>query len=311
MTQIDTTPLIYLDDEKTVSHPVRLVAGTVGAFFVFLVVAVVMLLNGLGPLLQYLIMAVIAGLLIAGLYKVAKTKVHDPIGEFAALNGLERIPEEEMANLTPPSVFESEIGNHYTNRFKFDINGKSVYIYDYFNEKSNQGVGNSPLPFAVYTIAVVQTSDDYPHIYLDGSANGKNDIYKSWQRMSLEGDFDKYFKLYAEDGKGIEALTFLAPDVMARLIDTAQKYDIETFGNKVALISTGSGYGKKSMDDLLSCLEALLPKIDVISSPIVTSGFIEEKMQRRRKILPGKAFTFVLTVFFIIWCLGQLARSGQ
>ena len=53
------------------------------------------------------------------------------------------------------------------------------------------------------------------------------------QVQSLEGDFDKYFTLYTQDGSQADALYVLTPDVMALLIDYASDYDIEIAGNHI------------------------------------------------------------------------------
>lgn len=47
------------------------------------------------------------------------------------------------------------------------------------------------------------------------------------QKIELEGDFHKYFDLYAPDKYGISALTLLAPDVMEVLLEHAALCDVE------------------------------------------------------------------------------------
>jgi hypothetical protein len=47
------------------------------------------------------------------------------------------------------------------------------------------------------------------------------------QFLSLEGDFDKHFTLYAPHGYEQDALYVFGPDVMARLIDHADRFDVE------------------------------------------------------------------------------------
>lgn len=72
-----------------------------------------------------------------------------------------------------------------------------------------------------------------PHIVLD--AKGNNGLlasnlpigFSNDQRLSLEGDFDKYFSLYCPAGYERDALYLFTPDIMARLVDNAAQLDVE------------------------------------------------------------------------------------
>ncbi len=79
----------------------------------------------------------------------------------------------------------------------------------------------------------------FPHIIIDSKVEDEfesalltNYIDKK-QIIELEGDFSRFFTLYAPDKFGIEALTILAPDVMLSLLKHAGKCDIEIVDNKM------------------------------------------------------------------------------
>lgn len=78
-----------------------------------------------------------------------------------------------------------------------------------------------------------------PHMVLDAKSNnsilGSNlDVgYAKSQCMSLEGDFDRHFTLYAPAQYKRDALYIFTPDVMAVMIDNGWKYDIEIIGNQM------------------------------------------------------------------------------
>ncbi len=57
------------------------------------------------------------------------------------------------------------------------------------------------------------------------------------QIIEVEGNFSKYFDIYAPDGYGIEVLDILSPDLMALMIDNSSMFDIEIFGNRVYIRS--------------------------------------------------------------------------
>lgn len=66
-------------------------------------------------------------------------------------------------------------------------------------------------------------------------AQALSDSYKKSQKISLEGDFDKYFDVYVPTNYERTALTILTPDVMAILIDKYTDIGIEIIDNKLYL----------------------------------------------------------------------------
>ncbi|ARJ06773.1 hypothetical protein GCM10010988_20830 [Cnuibacter physcomitrellae] len=91
-----------------------------------------------------------------------------------------------------------------------------------------------------HSYIAVRLPSALPHIYLDSLANGRapGDLASSVdrsQRLSLEGDFDRYFAAYAPDGYATDALYALTPDVMAALIDDASVFDVEIIDDLVVL----------------------------------------------------------------------------
>jgi len=71
-----------------------------------------------------------------------------------------------------------------------------------------------------------------PNIVLDALGNntlGTNlpTSFSRDQRLSLEGDFDRYFTLYCPRGYEADALYLFTPDIMARFIDHAAQLDVE------------------------------------------------------------------------------------
>lgn len=71
-----------------------------------------------------------------------------------------------------------------------------------------------------------------PHLVLAATADDARggDLPASvgrGQRLSLEGDFDRHFRLYAPAEYERDALYLLTPDVMAALVDDAAGFDVE------------------------------------------------------------------------------------
>ncbi|GAA4170178.1 hypothetical protein GCM10022287_07720 [Gryllotalpicola koreensis] len=81
-----------------------------------------------------------------------------------------------------------------------------------------------------------------PHLVLDASSNdrARSDLpmrLNGAQRLSLEGDFDKTFRLYAPDSYERDALYVLTPDVMAVLVDAAAGFNVEILDDTVVFFT--------------------------------------------------------------------------
>jgi hypothetical protein len=78
-----------------------------------------------------------------------------------------------------------------------------------------------------------------PHFVVDASANGASlpmPVARK-QRVSLEGDFDRHFALYAPAGYERDALYLFTPDIMALLIDESGDLDVEVIGTRLTIYS--------------------------------------------------------------------------
>ncbi|GHF22203.1 hypothetical protein [Pseudolysinimonas yzui] len=78
-----------------------------------------------------------------------------------------------------------------------------------------------------------------PHFVVDAHANGSSlpIPLDRKQRVSLEGDFDEHFALYAPAGYERDALYLFTPDVMALLIDETGDLDVEVVGDRLTIYS--------------------------------------------------------------------------
>lgn len=107
-----------------------------------------------------------------------------------------------------------------------------------------------------------------PHIYLDAYANdhrGRPEfVFDKEDQISLEGDFDEYFKAYAPKQHKSLALSILSPDLLQTLKKTAYKYDIEIMEDHVRLIVFGvpvSG-NEQVQQELLKAAKTVMKEVD-------------------------------------------------
>lgn len=125
-----------------------------------------------------------------------------------------------------------------------------------------------------YGYVKIPLKRNLPHMVLDGKANnlfgivtGLSDSFDRSQKLSLEGDFDKYFTLYAPKEYERDALYVFTPDVMQTLIDEGRHYDMEIVDNELFI------YSNVRFDFLSeSQLTSLMKIIDTIGSEILAQA---------------------------------------
>lgn len=104
-----------------------------------------------------------------------------------------------------------------------------------------------------------------PHIVLDAMGNGARlGLWERGQHLSLEGDFDRYFRLYCPAGYERDALYLFTPDVMARFVDTASPLEVEIIDDWLFLYSPTelSTLDPARWAWLFSVIAALLDKLE-------------------------------------------------
>jgi hypothetical protein len=81
-----------------------------------------------------------------------------------------------------------------------------------------------------------------PHLVLDATSNDRvgSDLpagIDRGQRLTLEGDFDRWFRAYAPVRYGADARYVLTPDVLAALIDSAAGYNVEVVDDRLVFFT--------------------------------------------------------------------------
>ena len=133
-------------------------------------------------------------------------------------------------------LFES--GTSRSTRHVFSLPG-GVIVADFTFEPSSSEKTQTwsyielPLPRVV------------PHLVLDATSNDRvfgsslpQTLARS-QRITLEGDFDRHFTVYAPDGYDFDVRYLLPPDTMALLVDNLTRFDIEFFDDRLRIVQKG------------------------------------------------------------------------
>lgn len=94
-----------------------------------------------------------------------------------------------------------------------------------------------------YGYMIMQLDRHMPHILLDSKSNNLKIFgqefsnvagdFRKEQIVSLEGDFDKYYTLYAPNDYGYDVRYIFTPDLMQLLVEESASTDIEIIDDKV------------------------------------------------------------------------------
>lgn len=172
------------------------------------------------------------------------------------------------------------------------------------------------------TTGIVRISlpKSFPQVVLDSNKNDRiqssiRTEYEPSQRMTLEGDFAKYFDLYVPTGIQINALGLLAPNMMQILINHSGLFDIEFRDNELILMTRNSLYSpetmrllQEAMTEQLTYMNRLVQSwnytpqnqpFDMLEKPNVGGSII--KLGRLR--LGAKVQIIAICAFFIIFAI--------
>ncbi|GAA1857682.1 hypothetical protein GCM10009796_19700 [Microbacterium koreense] len=149
------------------------------------------------------------------------------LNQFAQVNHMSYVPRFDAPGL-PGMIFRQGSTRHALDL----VRGQQPRFVEFANYRYTTGSGKNSTVHKWGYVAV-KLDVPLPHIVLD--AVGNNGLFGSNlptsfdrdQRLSLEGDFDRYFSLYCPTGYERDALYLFTPDIMARVIDHAAAVDIE------------------------------------------------------------------------------------
>ncbi|MFI5271295.1 MAG: hypothetical protein ACHQT9_04620, partial [Candidatus Saccharimonadales bacterium] len=102
------------------------------------------------------------------------------------------------------------------------------------------------------------------------------DAFDEKHTISLEGDFNDYFTLYANQNNEIEAREVFTPDTMALMEDNSKHYSVEFGGNRVYIYANGYIGNKQELIGAFTLAKKLIEKI----------GPLAERLARDSTIIP-------------------------
>lgn len=144
-----------------------------------------------------------------------------------------------------------------------------------------------------YRIVEISSRQDFYHVFMSSKKNQQpffptamtllSRSIRNNQKLSVEGDVDKYFDIYAPEGSNWRGLVTLTPDKLLALREYGTKFDIEFVGSSIYVISSNR---LRSIKDVLIYQQEAL---DLISNIGVDLALDRDAPQRELVITtPGR-----------------------
>ncbi|MGN6503363.1 MAG: hypothetical protein ACTHKX_10755 [Pseudolysinimonas sp.] len=152
---------------------------------------------------------------------------------WARMDGFARANGMVFSPLDPNPAYPGMIFQHGDSRQAVDhLRSADGRFFDFGNYRYTTGSGKNRST-RTWGFLAFHLDRRLPNMLLDSKANnglfGSNlpASFDKNQILSLEGDFDSYFTLYAPKEYERDALYVFTPDLMALLIDEAAPFDVE------------------------------------------------------------------------------------
>ena len=182
---------------------------------------------------------------------------------------------EKFASETGYS-YEDTAGTDSVSGVIFDFgsnqNLSKIVTGKYFNQDTRLFIFNTTVGSGksrhVERFSVLEISFDtmLPNILLDNHLNNISAWYtigtrQNETKLSLEGDFQKYFTLYVAKQYEVEALQIFTPEIMQMFINEAKNMGVEMYKNKVYLYYPGEISKKEQLVSVYTLAKEIILRL--------------------------------------------------
>lgn len=247
---------------------------------VLLLLSVFMMMRGMAPPVSMLFTAIITVIMVLA-WRTANRKItikRAKIYKFAHANDIEFLLEQSVLSDQYSGLIFDEGDSHQINEALRLPNGIEIGNYQY---GTGSGKNRS---IHIWGYVKIGLTRHLPQMVLDAKSNNilsltnLPDSFRG-QEIVLEGDFNKYFTLYAPKEYDVDARYVFTPDVMAALIDYGSKYDMEVVDNQLYI------YAKApfAFDDTAT-IQQLMQVIGVIGTELIdqSRNYSDDRVDDKR-----------------------------
>jgi len=134
-----------------------------------------------------------------------------------------------------------------------------------------------------YTVFKLDYPSPLPSIFLRVNGHELHLPADDSERISLEGDFNKFFALYAKKGFEVETLEIFTPDFMEKIQDEWKNFSLEFVGTHIYIYSYHVISTKVELDNIYSLAQYLVGKIGPLAERMKASLVALENFQQTSK----------------------------
>lgn len=188
----------------------------------------------------------------------------------------------------------------------------TIFRYDYVT-----GSGKSTRSYDA-TVIKIELPRSMPHMVIDSlmeedmhSGSVLPIVFDKAQKIELEGDFYKYFSLYAPDTYGVSALTVIAPDAMQTLMEHAALCDIEIIDSKLYFYWPNVASTRQDYERVFSTVTAVLGELgkkltkgDIYSN--ASQAQVHSSSNNQGVRLKRQNFKLATLLFGVLYVGGQI-----
>lgn len=207
------------------------------------------------------ISAIVAGFYLASIQKKMDTAY---IKHFAEIMKYSFLPKFSLGSVDA-ALFETGMGNTVNGAASGTYAGKRTH---FFEDSFSVETGRTTTTL-YHTVLEITFSKTIPTLGVFSISETELVVLAAAEAMthiSLEGNFNKYFSVYAPHGDQVLALQVLAPNLMAELMENYGMLSFELKKDKLYIYRSGAAAGMKSKDilELYALADRLIPIIEKI-----------------------------------------------
>lgn len=183
--------------------------------------------------------------------------MRDALKDFASTNKLTYMEQDSRITL-PGSLFQEG----HTRKIEHVVSGAFLgFPFRSYEYRYNTGSGKSETTHDAMVLEV-SLPRVLPQFVIDSQLEMVIPlVFDRSQKIELEGDFHKYFDLYAPDNYGVTALTILAPDAMEVVMQHAVLCDIEVVQDRLYFYWAKPARSSEQYQKMYETAQAVLGKI--------------------------------------------------
>lgn len=236
--------------------------------------------------------------------------------KFAAQNNL-RFIDKTYPTLDAGAIFQVGDSRGFVSGFESQDGKIAVANYQY---TTGSGKNRHTVSWGVMR---AKLSRHLPNVVLDSRANNvfgrMTNLpagYSSGQKFELEGNFNQYFSVLAPDGYERDALYFLTPELMERLIQYGAAYDFEIIDDNLYIYKNGAlKFNPQTLPDIFRTITyfgwQFEDNVKRYNDDRVAQAKVTNVVSADGTRLKRKVGWFGLVIFFVVIVVQILSFAGM